>query len=429
MAAFNYNLQAPNIEQQTMAGFSGGFALGDAQRQAMAQRQAAEQKAAQEAEYRRIQGEFYATPNPTAMDVIRFANTLPAAQVTALKDQFAALPAEAQQRELQQGAQIISALNSGSGEVASAIMMERAQAARNSGDAQKAQQWETLAKVGQTDPQLAARSIMPMMAVLPGGKAAIESILAVNKAPMEEAKLTSEAAKASAEASSAATAAKFAESKAVAELKLNDAQIKKFAADTEIARMNARIAAMNAATAREGNSLKKQELGLKIQEMQDARDAKLREKVSTVESGRASMDNMLNTIDRVINNPALDDVLGSFEGRMPEASSMLDDQESDAIALIETLGSQAFIAQIPNIKGMGALSNEEGKKLQSALQNLSRAQSEKQFKANLKEAQRLVLLGRKNLAKQYGVPDSVPDTPAANPSASEVDALIKQYAR
>jgi hypothetical protein len=76
---------------------------------------------------------------------------------------------------------------------------------------------------------------------------------------------------------------------------------------------------------------------------------------------------------------------------------------------------------------MGALSNAEGEKLQSALQNLTRAQSEKQFKASAKEAQRLMLIARKNIAARYGVPENVPDTPAAEPSPNEVDALLKKY--
>jgi GH24 family phage-related lysozyme (muramidase) len=58
--------------------------------------------------------------------------------------------------------------------------------------------------------------------------------------------------------------------------------------------------------------------------------------------------------------------------------------------MIDTLGSQAFLSQIPNIKGMGQLSNAEGEKLQAALQNFTRKQSEKQFRDNLAEANRLL---------------------------------------
>jgi hypothetical protein len=79
------------------------------------------------------------------------------------------------------------------------------------------------------------------------------------------------------------------------------------------------------------------------------------------------------------------------------------------------------------MKGLGALTEAEGKKLQSSLQNLSLTQSPEQLTANVREAQRLILKGRKNLADRTGVPQGVPDTPAAQPAASEIDALLKKY--
>lgn len=233
--------------------------------------------------------------------------------------------------------------------------------------------------------------------------------------------------KGAAEAGAAEVKARFAESEAALDLEKKGWDIKKLQADIDIDRQNARIAAMNAAANREANAIKRQELRLKVDEAIAKRDETARGKIAEVESANSNIDNMLNTIDRVMSNPSLKDVVGSFEGRMPAAASMLDDQESDAIALLDTLGSQAFLAQIPNIKGMGALSNAEGEKLQSALQNLSRAQSEKQLTSSLKEAQRLMIKARKNVADRYGVKQSVPDTPAVAPSSSEVDALLKKY--
>lgn len=235
-----------------------------------------------------------------------------------------------------------------------------------------------------------------------------------------------EAGAAESDATIKAAKAKFAESEAALDLEKNGWDIKKLQADIDIDRQNARIAAMNAAANREANAIKRQELRLKVDEAIAKRDETARGKIAEVESANSNIDNMLNTIDRVMSNPSLKDVVGSFEGRMPAAASMLDDQESDAIALLDTLGSQAFLAQIPNIKGMGALSNAEGEKLQSALQNLSRAQSEKQLTSSLKEAQRLMIKARKNVADRYGVNQSVPDTPAVKPSAKDVDAMVNE---
>lgn len=429
MAAFDYMIDQPPALGSVLGGFEAGFALSERERQRQAQE--AQMRAQQEAQMRaaQIQERFYNNHNPSLQDVIEFTTTLDPALVGHTKDMLAKLPEQQKQRNLSTGLQMLSALDTGSTDVVAQIAEESAMAMENSGDANTAQLLRRVAEVAKQDPNIARSGIMASLIQYPGGDKAIESYIAARKAPAETAKIEAEARESGSKALSAAVAAKFAESNAVQDLRLGEAQIKKLAEDTEIARMNARIAAMNAATSREGNDLKRQDLQLKINDMQRERDSKTRERVATVEAGRASMDNMLNTIDRVLKNPALNDVLGSLEGRMPAAASAFDDQESDAIALIDTLGSQAFLAQIPNIKGMGALSNAEGEKLQSALQNLSRAQSEKQFRASLKEAQRLVLKGRKNLSAQYGVPDTVPDTPAAEPSASEVDALINRYAR
>lgn len=313
-----------------------------------------------------------------------------------------------------------AATSSGRPDVAQNILRERATAMRNSGDEAGAKQMEQSAELIGQDPVQARYQIGTFLAGIMepdkfaetfaklGGEARAQELQ-----PTAVQKSVADANKAQSDAAKAATEAKFAESKAVADLKLSAAQIEKFAADTEIARMNSRIAAMNAQTAREGNTLKLKELQLKIEEAQQKRDAAVREKVATAESGAASIDNMLNTIERIKANKSLDDVVGSFEGRVPAVlGSAMDDEESDAIGLIETLGSQAFLAQIPNIKGMGALSNAEGDKLQSALQNLSRAQSEKQFRANLDEARRLLLKGRTNIERSTGVTLGRPDTPA-----------------
>ena len=117
-------------------------------------------------------------------------------------------------------------------------------------------------------------------------------------------------------------------------------------------------------------------------------------------------------------------MVGSIEGRLP---AVFGDENADAVALIDTLGSQAFLAQIPAMKGLGALSEKEGDKLQTSLQNLSRAQGEKQFRANLDEVQRLMLKARKNVETRHGVPAGVPDTPAVQTPPADIDALVSKY--
>jgi len=238
-------------------------------------------------------------------------------------------------------------------------------------------------------------------------------------------KAPSEISEAASKAQKAAVAAKFAESDAVIDLQKKGWDITKIQEDIKIAKQNSQIAAMNAATAREGNSLKRQENQIKLQEMIDKRDSAVREKSAEVQSARTSMDNMLNTADRILKTPM--GVVGAAAGPVSSRMPTLTQGTADFEALVETLGSQAFMAQIPNLKGMGALSNAEGEKLQAALQNFSLKQSPERLLENVREAQRLVIKGRKNLADKYGIPDTVQDRPSITTAPADIDALVKKY--
>lgn len=175
---------------------------------------------------------------------------------------------------------------------------------------------------------------------------------------------------------------------------------------------------------REDNDLKKQDLELKIedqkQKIADAgkqRETLSREKEAELKQANFSADNLLNTVERVKQSPKLDSVIGTVQGRM---DAYLDDEAAATIRLIEGLGSQAFMAMVPSLKGMGALSNSEGDKLSASLQNLSRVTSESAFRENLNEVERLIKKSRSFMAEKYGKQQTKPDTPASE-SSNTVD--------
>ena len=179
---------------------------------------------------------------------------------------------------------------------------------------------------------------------------------------------------------------------------------------------------------KEYNELKKQYLQSKIDEqtqkladMRNQKEVTKREKSAELKQAYFGIDNMLNTIARIESSDSLDSVIGSIQGRV---DAYLDDDAAATIRLIENLGSQSFMAMIPGLKGMGALSNAEGDKLAASLQNLSRVTGEKQFRATLKEVNRLMNKSRKFLAERYGVEETAPDVPAAQPSEADI---MKQY--
>lgn len=316
------------------------------------------------------------------------------------------------------GMQAISAIRSGKPDVARKMLEDRIAAAENSG--QDTTDLNNLLNQFDNDPKAVESGLsLTMSALKPKEFGEIASEMrAAEKAPAELSLAESKAGK-------AAVDAKFAESKAVQDLTKGGWEIQKLANDIGISRQNSQIAAMNAATARESNTLKRDALQLKLQDKITARDAAVNEKAAQVVSARGNIDNFLNTADRVLQTDP--GVIESAAGPISSRTPTLSGDTADFEELLNTLSSQAFMSQIPAMKGLGALSEKEGDKLQTSLQNLSLRQSPKRLMENVAEAQRLILKSRENLKTKYGVPDVTPDTPAAQPSPTNIDALLQKY--
>lgn len=130
-----------------------------------------------------------------------------------------------------------------------------------------------------------------------------------------------------------------------------------------------------------------EKLSAKEQELKDKKD----EQLSGYQSAYTGAVDTLNLVDTIINHPGFDSAVG-FKG----VSNYIPGTEAKGVAsLIDTLGSQNFLNAVQGMKGMGALSDAEGKKLSSAIANLDRDQSEPDFKANLKAIKNITERARK----------------------------------
>jgi len=417
-APYNYSINIPDPTQSVMSGVQSALGIANMQAQVAEKQRAAEQQATLQADL----GSVAKNPTPSALASIMVKYPQLSEQ---FKRTYDVLNSEQQQSRLSQATQVYAALQSGKPEVAQQLLTEQASAMRNSGMEQEAKTAETIAELVKLHPETAKTSTGLFLASAMGPEKFTETFTKLQTEQRAAEKAPFELTEAQAKAQKAAVDAKFAESTAALDLQKKGWDITKVQEDIKIAKENARIAAMNAAISREGNVLKRQEMGLKLEEMKQKRDEAVRTKTADVETARGSMDNMLNTADRILKTPigTVESATGPINSRLPTTSPDTADFES----LVETLGSQAFMAQIPNIKGMGALSNAEGEKLQAALQNFNLKQSPKRLMENVREAQRLILKARKNVAERYGVPDKVPDTPEAAPNPGEIDALLKKY--
>lgn len=402
-----------------------GFQLGSAILQQRQQQEDARQAAALQEQMQADFGALGASPSPAA--VARLMVKYPQMSEQ-LKRGYDALSSEQQKASTAQIGQVYAAIRAGRTDLAKQMITDGITAAENSGDTQAANAGKSMLRLLDEAPQAAELTGATFLAAALGPDKFAETYGKLGSERRAEEVQGATMLEKQASAKKAAIEAAYAESNALLDLEKKGWDIQKLRADIANQAETNRIALLNAQLSRETNELKKTELEQKLDDAKSARETKLRERTADLEAGRQSVDNMLNTIDRVmaVDMDTLESIAGPISSRMPTLSQ----DAADAEELIQTLGSQAFLAQIPNIKGMGALSNAEGEKLQAALQNFSLRQSPKQLRANMEEAQRLILKARKNMAERYGAPETVPDTPAAvyATSPEDIEALIQKYA-
>ena len=416
----------------------GGFKLGAAGAEAQAQAKAREQAATVQTELRAL----FNNPNATGADYDRVAAFLPKEQAAIVTQGFERKTKAQQESDLRMGAEVYSAIKSGQPDVAIQRLTESAAAFRNSGREQDAKAAEASAEAIKINPTGAQATVGLYMARLPGGtgylEAADKALSTVRTEALQPAVLkkgVADADKAVADATTALATATNAPATAKAEADLKIAQARKAEVDAEFARANAvldaekkraditkteadiliakednRIKALNAEISRETNVLRQKELQQKIDDAKEKRDTADREQRATLANQSADIDNFINTATRIKQTPRdiINAATGPIASRLPTTNQGVADFE----ALVETLGSQAFLAQIPKIKGTGNLTEKEGDKLQASLQNLSLKQSPDRLLANVDEAVRLLEKARVTITARSGLPTLPSDVPA-----------------
>ncbi len=417
MDPINYNVDVQQPLQAALHGYGAGAAIRNDQQQQQQQQAALEQQ-------QRLQGLVARASRPGAT-----ADDFQAVMVADPKHAEAYTKAWATKNTAQQQSlagdllQWGAAIKSGKPDLATARMLARADAMEaTGGPTQESQGLRIQAQLIKEHPEFALGQFQALLAANPNGKDAATALASFGAEQRAEDQAPADLARKEADAKKAGIDAKYAEQGAIIDLQKKGWDIKAIQEDIGFKKEANRIAMMSAAAAREGNALKREELGIKIQEARTAMDDKIRTKMADAESAVGSVDNALNTIERIKKNKSLNNVLGSIEGRV---GSYLSDEGSDAIALLEQLSSQAFLAAVPEMKSLGSLSNAEGEKLGSAKVALRRDQSEEQLRDNLDDYARILNKARVNISKRTGIPLGKPDTPAAPGARPPLSSFAK----
>lgn len=339
---------------------------------------------------------------------------------------------------------VYTSLAGGHTEHAMGLIEERALAAENSGDAQEAKVLRDLSELMKVDPKTAQIVAGGYLSKAMGPDKFLETFTglednrrkqAMEGLIMDETKANT--SKAQAEAAKAAAEAKMAESQELASIYSSGMNIEPFINDPATSKLNKKIAAMTVARDKTTDAKKQEELDLKIQTATEEREEKLRNDRAEVSAAKAGIDNSIATIDEALSNESLDDVLGSMEGGwLGTAKAFFSDEQSDAIATIDTIVSQQFLDNLLDIKArggtFGALSEKEGERLESAVRSLRRRQSEKQFRKNLQVMRDLLEKAKGNLDTKYGI-EKTGSAPAQQGSApapgseEEFNDILSQY--
>lgn len=444
---YNYNIAQPQLDQSYLQGLSSGYAIQDRQT-AMQEKQAAKEQQQQMRE-RLANAQSRQDYINVMMDFPQLAEQL--------KAPMEMMDADKKRQVTLQGARILSALDSGSYDLAKQELESIAQAAEAAGDTEYAKGLRLQAKILETSPEAAKISANAFMAsVVPEEYAKTQQSLQETRraTALEPAALQEQQAK----AQKAATESKYAESKAILELKEKGWNIEKLSQDYDIARQNQRIALMEKAKEKEMDELKKQELQQKIDAANEARDQSIRQKDAEAQSAMAFTTNSLNTIDKLLSNDELENVVGAIQGSGLWPSRLLGaaqdittnaipalfdedggklSKRSDALALIETVQGQQFLDNLMAVKKQGAtfgaLTDREGTKLEAYVTSLKTAQSDKQFIESLNNIKQLLQKTQNSMIEQYGIKPEVTEVDVVEvdgeiPSAGTiVDDLVAKY--
>jgi hypothetical protein len=153
---------------------------------------------------------------------------------------------------------------------------------------------------------------------------------------------------------------------------------------------------------REQLKIKNETDQLKQQELQDKLDEKKANiekakvaKIQKDEDSIASVQTTVDTIDRLLEHPGLTSASG-FQANFPTLSGT---DASDFELELETLQSQSFLSAINQMKGMGALSENEGKKLAGSIGAMSIDMGDEALKkelARIKETLQIAQVKMKN---------------------------------
>ena len=182
----------------------------------------------------------------------------------------------------------------------------------------------------------------------------------------------------------------------------------KFANPSAAERLSAETARQGQAITMRGQDLTNaralENLGVQNQ-LKDLQAQKLQSEITQSQTAKQgavdSYDVSIATINRLKTHPGLSSAVGAtLQPPIPFYGEIPGTNKANFMAELETFKSQTFLPMVQNLKGMGALSDAEGKKLSAAVGALNPNMSEKEFKASLNRIESDLTRARNRIGNQ-----------------------------
>lgn len=333
---------------------------------AMAQQQMAAQQQQMDMQRKQQQAEamqrLMSTPNPSARDIFNASLLMDKDTAESMRKSFDVLDKDTQKSNLEANGKVLSAFEVGKPEYASELLKNKAEAARNSGDEQSAKFYDVLAQNALENPHATQLTIGMLTSHMPGGKDVMEAVgkrgEEVRKQEIHPLELKKQEADLKQQA---------------AQLGLTKAQTNKIMIEntTLPKQLAANLGLTQAQTQNAIMSARKTAL-----EMATAQNPDQQKEQATLTAQQA-----INQANIVLQHPGrkLGTGVTSIIGAIPGTEA------KGFQAQLETFKAQTFIPMVSALKGMGALSDAEGKKLSASVGALDPSMPSAEFEKSLKD--------------------------------------------
>jgi len=293
-----------------------------------------------------------------------------------LKAPFEMMDSQQKEAKIQTAVPIYAAIQSGDYKVALDKLEEQAVAYDNSGDQKQADSTRAIAKMVEDHPKNAKFTLGMYLAQGMGYKEFANTFSQFQKTQTEQEKLPYETSKLQAE-----TEIKNIEAANLPEEKA--ANLEKLYQDVETSKLDRKIKVLDVKIKKANSETEREKLQAEKDKTQAALDEKRTVKTEAAQKSISNIATSKELIQKALNHPGLEGATG-VDGAINRLFSGTD--YADFESLVDTLKSRQFLDAIPQMTGMGALSEKEGAKLESSITSLSLRQKATTFRENLKYA-------------------------------------------